>query len=235
MKRTFNQIFKDWSKPLEKYQCKDLYDGIERDLELLYENSTVYPVPTNVFRAFEECGYAETKVVLLGQDPYHNLYKGKPSACGLAFATENGYTNPSLRIILEEMKKDVGYQGRHDPSSENSKLKERLLKWPSKGVLMLNTALTVEEGNPGSHKKIWDEWTRRFIQGFSKDRKDVIWMLWGKHAQNYIKYMPEDTITCKRPHPMVDIYSGKKLFRGSEVFTEVNDILDDHYSPKISW
>lgn len=235
MKRTFDQIFKDWAKPLENYGCKELFDGIERDLELLYENSTVYPIPKNVFRAFDECGYEETRVVLLGQDPYPNTYKGVPSACGLAFATENGYTNPSLRIIMEEMKKDIGYQGRHDPKSNNCKLKDRLLDWPSKGVLMLNTALTVEADNPGSHKKIWDEWTKRFIQGFSVDREDVIWMLWGKHAQNYTKYMPENTITCERPHPMVDIYTGKELFRNSGVFTEVNEIFDNNYLTGISW
>lgn len=246
----WKDIFQDWYKPLEKYGCVDLLDGLERDLGLLYENSTVYPKSTNIFRAFRECGYDMTKVVLLGMDPYHNLYKGEPSACGLCFATENGYSNPSLRIITEEMKNDIGYQGRHKPESENSKLKDRLLQWPQEGVLMLNAALTVEKGLPGSHKKVWEEWTKRFVSGFSRDRYEIPWMLWGKNAQAFKEYMPQheelefDThygkfnqkpVTFERPHPMVDIYSGKRIFRDSNVFSEVNKMLKKNLITKIKW
>ena len=77
-------------------------------MEVLYENSTVFPLRENVFRIFRECAYKDIKVVMLGQDPFPNKYKDIPSACGVAFATENGYINPSLRIIIKELNR-YGY------------------------------------------------------------------------------------------------------------------------------
>lgn len=218
MKFNYKDIFKTWYEPLERYGCISEID--EKIIPFLLNYRNFYPESNNIFRAFKECSYDETRVVLLGQDPYHNVYEGKPSACGLSFATENGYTNPSLNFILTEL-------GETDH--------ERLLNWPSQGVLMLNTALTVKKHNANSHKNLWSDFSNKLIKNLAQEREHIIWLLLGNQAKTYSKYIKDENIVSAN-HPASEIYkpkdSEKILFVGSGVFDKVNKKLKEKH---IQW
>jgi len=206
-------------------EVEDLSDQID----ILYENTIVYPEKDKIFRVFEECKYDDVKVVILGQDPYPNIYNDKPSACGIAFATENGFINPSLRIIFKELSRsNLGIWG--NPVVQG----KQLINWCNQGVLMLNTALTVEHGKAGSHAKMWSRFTENLITSLSKEKRDLIWLLMGKHAQAYKENIVSGEI-INIPHPMVDVYSGKDVFVGSNIFLRINDILIKQNKTPINW
>lgn len=213
-------IDKEW---LEYFVEKSIWNKVP-NIEKLYKQATVFPLADNIFRAFNECSLNDVSVVILGQDPYPNVYKGIPSACGLCFATENGYINPSLRIIFKEL--------------NNSYYKctkgEDLCKWPSQGVLMLNTTLTVEQGKPNSHMKLWDSFTKELITNISTDKPDLVWLLMGNNAQEHIKNIKKGYIV-KVSHPMTDIYGGKNKFVGSNCFVKVNELLNNMNKNSIIW
>lgn len=208
--------FNTWKTKLIEWNC--IHDNLNNNLKLLYENEVVYPYRDKIFRAFRECDYNNVKVIIFSQDPYHNTYNLEPSACGLSFATENGYTNPSLRNIFKEIENEYG----------SCKVNNNLLSWCKQGVLLLNKALTVEAGNAGSHIKIWESWTSNFIKGLSKDKK-IIWLLMGKEIQK-LENLITDGIILKCGHPASEIY-GSGTFFNSDIFKEVNNYL----TKKITW
>lgn len=193
------------------------------DLEELYKEE-VFPIKEKVFRAFNATTLDNLNVVLIGQDPYPNLYKGEPSACGLCFATENGYTNPSLRVIFKELSRTFYKTNKGDD----------LIKWAPQGVLMLNASLTVKKGEPNSHYKLWVNFTEHLITSLSKTKPDLVWLLMGKNAQELKRNIVSGYI-IEKSHPMVDIYSGKNVFVGSNAFVEVNEVLDKLNKIKINW
>jgi uracil-DNA glycosylase len=161
--------------------------------------------------------------------PYHNKYKDVPSACGVAFATENGFINPSLKIIFKELSRS-GYSIYGNPVVQGKKL----IDWCNQGVLLLNTALTVEEGKPGSHSKLWSRFTNSFIATLSREKRDLVWLLMGKHAQVYKENIISGEV-IETVHPMVDVYGGKNVFVGSNVFIQINDILTRQNKTPIDW
>jgi len=187
---------------------------------VLYENTTVYPTKDKIFRAFKECDFKNVSTVIIGQDVYPGVYKGSPSACGLCFATENGYMNPSLRIITKELV-NCGYIDAID----SVHMHRRLTKLPQQGVLMLNAALTVEAGKAGSHLKVWRAFIECLITQLSKAKPDLVYLLMGKEAQQLNKFIISGNI-IETVHPMVDVYSGKNNFVGSKCFVEINKILE---------
>lgn len=190
-----------------------------------YNKTTVYPAKYNIFRAFRTCGYPDVKVVMLGQDPYPNVFNNKPSACGLCFVTENGYINPSARIMLKELDR-IG-SPTEDPSD--------FINWAKQGVLMLNTALTVRHKEPKSHQKLWYFWMKAILTKLSRERSDLVWLLMGKDAQNYANDVMSFGLTVKVPHPMVDVYSSRNNFVGSDVFNRVNKELIKLNKEPIIW
>lgn len=202
----------------------------------------VYPQPENIFRVFKQ-PLSDVKVVILGQDPYH----GPRQANGLCFAVQPHIPiPPSLRIIKEEIQN----------SSEGTKWKEAfeahkddiswrtLSHWEQQGVFLLNTALTVEQGNAGSHLKEWRRFTEITIQYLSS-KKGVIWLLWGKHAQSFlphiynpflvtgysdstirqIPYNPATNYVLFAPHPASELYKRGSGFLGCNHFKFANEIL----------
>lgn len=189
-------------------------------LDDLYNDRIIYPTPYKVFRAFRECNYDNLKVVLLGQDPYPNEYNGKPSACGLCFVTENGYINPSLRNLLKVLKINTG--GKEDP--------KRLLNWPKEGVLMLNTALSVEKGVPLSHMKLWQMWTKYLVDHIIQKKPKTIWILLGNKAQKALENRSILKVMAPHPSPL----AGKK-FLTTNIFNETNKLLNEQKINGIAW
>jgi len=172
------------------------------------------------FRAFRECPPDKLKVIILGQDPYP-----QPGVFdGLAFSNGNlktgGKISPSLRSIFDEINRDIYEQKDrpHDPD---------LTRWANQGVLLLNTALTVEHMNPGSHVKLWEPFMKELIGRLTEYNTGLIFMLWGRHAQQYEHYvqnkLTQHIITAGHPSPL----NRTNLFYGSGVFSKANKFIEE--------
>lgn len=216
----------NWAKNVGSWAYReDFLEFLEspymsRVLKMIMRSSeTVYPSKKNVFKAFTLCPPTNLKVVILGQDPYHD-----GSATGLAFANDNETLkiSPSLRRILAcvereyntlEIDKDVSLQ-----------------TWANQGVLLLNTALTVEKGKAGSHTKMWKIFTKFVIKYIAENFPGTIFMLWGAHAQSFQKIDDVDiadtchVLTCE--HPVASQYRGITEWN-CDNFKEANKILKE--------
>ena len=173
----------------------------------------VYPAPNQVFRAFYKTRLEDVRVVVLGQDPYHD-----GNATGLCFDVRaGGRINPSLRNMYAELEQE-GYTIERDGS---------LVHWADNGVLLLNTALTVEAHDPGSHCAVWGPFTRRVVRYIARKRPGTIWMLMGAHAQSYIPDIAEqkdqNILKTSHPSPFSAHRSSKnaRAFMGSGIFKDV--------------
>ena len=183
----------------------------------------IYPPGSLIFNAFSQTPFSGVKVVLLGQDPYHN----KGQAHGLSFSVPPGITKPpSLINIFKEMKNDLML----DPP-ENGNLE----KWASQGVLLLNASLTVRQNEPGSHSKIgWLEFTDAVIRKISDEKKDVVFLLWGKFAQDKQGLIDETKHhVLKAAHPSP--FSAEKGFFGCRHFSKTNTLLVQQRIDPIDW
>lgn len=192
------------------------FQSISKKLGAISKAKTVYPNPKVVFRAFQECPLDKLKVVMLGQDPYPD-----GSATGLAFGNElSTDLSPSLEIIRDELEEN--YQ-RLELDFDTT-----LEPWASQGVLLLNSALTVEKGRPGSHQELW----RPFIQTVlskivrGKSGEGIIFVMMGAVAQSFItSEMSSFHDVIMVSHPVRDKYTNSRYFRGSGVFTKINNSL----------
>ena len=187
-------------------------------------NSIVYPKRGKTFRAFQMCPLESLKVVILGQDPYHD-----GSATGLAFANDGGgRISPSLRNIIQTVKNDYGAVD----------VNPNLESWAKQGVLLLNTALTVEKGKAGSHIDMWMPFTRDFMNRLSVLKPNLIWVFWGKKAQEYEKHIiyPNGHSFFRAPHPAAESYSGGKAgFFTCQHFKKINEQLIKYEVEPIEW
>tara|TARA_R100000951_G_scaffold10686_3_gene8999 strand:- start:261 stop:977 length:717 start_codon:yes stop_codon:yes gene_type:complete len=174
----------------------------------------IYPDTKMTFRAFKMCPLSKIRVVILGQDPYHD-----GSANGLAFANNEDTLriSPSLRQLTKAIEHD--YKDTLCVDFDYT-----LEAWAAQGVLLLNTALTVEKGSAGSHLEVWRGFTRSFLKALSSQRSNIIYVLWGKKAQFYSQYITGNNVVIA-PHPAADLYSGKKEFETSGTFREINSLL----------
>lgn len=176
------------------------------------------------YRAFELTPFDQVKVVILGQDPYHT----PGVANGLAFSTDPSVRiiPPSLRNIFKEYVADLGYKS---PRSGD------LSTWAQSGVLLLNTALTVEPGKPGSHSNIgWNVLTEEVIRSLNEHRKDLVFILWGRHAQVYHRSISSRKhFVIRSPHPSP--YSAASGFFGSKPFSRANDYLVSKGKEPVNW
>ena len=162
-----DKIFQSWSLLIDE-KLIDKLKIINETLKSEYKNKSIYPPKNQIFRAFKELDINDCKTVLVGMDPYNNLYKGIPSACGLSFVTENGYVNPSLNVLSKSL--DI----------KPFEFKDFAIK---NGILLLNTYLTVEHGLPGSHRKLWDEFSKMLINKISRQKTNLNWILLGNDAK----------------------------------------------------
>jgi len=213
-------------------QIQYLYSFLENE----YANETVYPPKEDVYAAFVKTPFEKTKVVILGQDPYH----GEGQACGLAFSVNKGVIKPpSLVNILKELVDDLELEKEDDlqnrlTSSGAAVLDGDLTSWTEQGVLLLNTVLTVRASSPNSHKrKGWELLTDAVITTLNKRQIPVIYVLWGLQAQMKQALIDPKNIVIKAPHPSP--LSASKGFFGSKPFTKVNQELSKLGLSKIDW
>ena len=184
---------------------------------------TIYPPGAMIFNAFDQTSIDQVKVVILGQDPYH----GRGQAHGLSFSVQDGIQPPpSLVNIFKELQSDVGMA---IPKSGN------LTKWASQGVLLLNASLTVRAAEPLSHSKIgWAEFTDTVIRRVSEAKEHVVFILWGKYAQEKQVLIDQSKhLILKAAHPSP--FSADKGFFGSKPFSKANEYLVKNGIDPIDW
>ena len=212
-----------WNEILAEEMQKDYYQELLAFVQKRREEVSVFPEEKNVFRALELTPFESVKVVILGQDPYH----GFGQAHGLSFSVQKGIPlPPSLRNIYKELQEDLG----GELPTEGD-----LSHWAKQGVLLLNTVLTVEEGNANSHKGMgWERLTNRLIESLNELNHPVIFILWGKPAQDKEKLITNPNhVILKAPHPSpLSAYRG---FFGSKPFSRINDILIQQGQIPIRW
>ncbi len=178
------------------------------------------PPPDRIFAALERTPPDDVKVIILGQDPYHTLGK----ADGLAFSIPDGFDGrlDSLGNIFKELQDDLRV----------NRLRTDLCDWADQGVLLLNTALTVTQGQAGSHAKLgWSDLTRQVLDRLSDKPRAAI--LWGKHAQGFARDLRGDHFIVQSPHPSP--LSARRGFFGSRPFSKVNQWLIDQGQEPIDW
>ena len=212
-----------WNEILAEEMQKDYYQELQAFVQKRRAEVRVFPEEKNVFNALELTPFESVKVVILGQDPYH----GFGQAHGLSFSVQKGTPlPPSLKNIYKELQEDIG----GELPTEGD-----LSHWAKQGVLLLNTVLTVEEGNANSHKgKGWERLTNRLIESLNELNHPVIFILWGKPAQDKEKLIINPNhVILKAPHPSpLSAYRG---FFGSKPFSRVNDILIQQGQTPIRW
>ena len=185
------RIEPSWNNALALEFEKPYFKELTNYIREAYHNRTIYPAAKNIFRAFELSPFAKTKVLILGQDPYH----GPGQADGLAFSVPSAISfPPSLRNIFIELQADIGIQM---PSSGS------LDDWAKQGVLLLNATLTVEPHQAGSHqKKGWELFTDAVIETVALRKQHVVFMLWGSYAKQKEKFIDyQKHLILKSAHP----------------------------------
>ena len=184
----------------------------------------IYPADEDVFNAFNLTEFANVRVVILGQDPYH----GPNQAHGLCFSVQHGIKPPpSLVNIYKELAQDI--DGFVAPRHGN------LAAWAKQGVLLLNSVLTVEQGHAHSHRKIgWEVFTDKVIEQIGKHLDGVVFLLWGKHAQQkaaLIEPGKHHILTAPHPSPL----SAHRGFLGCKHFSQANKLLIEQAKPAVDW
>lgn len=210
------QLIDEFSQPymqeLRAYLKKEISEG-----------KKIYPKPTEWFAAFDHTPFEKVKVVILGQDPYH----GPGQAQGLCFSVRPGVRfPPSLINIFKELKSDVGVDAPDNGS---------LIPWADQGVLLLNSVLTVREGQAASHQnKGWERFTDRAIHLLNEKRKNLVFVLWGAYAQKkgqFIDRKKHLVLEAVHPSPL-SVHRG---FFGSRPFSKINAYLEEHGEKAIHW
>ena len=216
-------IGNDWDLALKDEFEKDYFLKIMEFVDGEYSSKTVYPPYGEIFNAFKMTPLDNVKVVILGQDPYHE----KGQAHGLAFSTPEGRPIPrSLKNIFKEINNEYGY-----PIPESGCLE----KWAKQGVFLLNTVLTVEEGNANSHSKCgWQTFTDNVIRLLNKQENPIVFMLWGKQAEKKRELItnPEHLVLItSHPSP----FSARRGFFGCNHFKNANEFLKEKELEEIDW
>lgn len=214
----------DWYDVLAKEFHKPYYERLSEFIMNEYHRSTVFPPKQDIFTAFHLTPLREVKVVILGQDPYHN----ECQAHGLCFSInpEQEKIPPSLMNIYKELNRDLGY---YIPDNGY------LYKWAIQGVLLLNTVLTVRAHEANSHQgKGWERFTDAVIDAVNQSDRPVVFLLWGKPAQAKKKMLSNPKhLILEAPHPSpLSAYRG---FIGCNHFSQVNDFLRKNGLYPIDW
>ncbi len=203
----------------EKEYFKNLVSFVKSE----YQQHRIYPPGSQIFNAFQYCPLDQTKVVIIGQDPYH----GPGQANGLCFSVAEGVRMPpSLVNIFKELKDDLGVDMPPHGSLE---------RWSKQGVLLLNATLTVRASTPGSHQnKGWEEFTDAVIHKLSSEREGLVFILWGAYAQkkgSVIDTSKHYVIQSAHPSP----FAAHKGFFGSKPFSKTNEYLRKNGKDVINW
>ena len=217
------EIGNDWNGVLKDEFEKEYFEKLTDFVKTEYKSEVCFPPVKDIFNAFEVCSFSNTKIVILGQDPYH----GEGQAHGLSFSVPEGMKiPPSLRNIFKELTSDLGV---------DSPTQGDLTSWAKQGVLLLNATLTVRKSTPGSHQKQgWEEFTDSVIKTISNKKESVVIVLWGKFAEQKVSLIDESKhciITSSHPSP----FSAHRGFLGSKPFSKTNEFLEKKGIEKIDW
>jgi uracil-DNA glycosylase len=219
------QIESSWKEVLKNEFTKPYFLEVVTHLKMeRTAGKIIYPPGPLIFNAFNQTPFNKVKVVILGQDPYHN----PGQAHGLSFSVPNGIKPPpSLINIYKEIQQDTGIPM---PAEYGN-----LTKWAAQGVLLLNAILTVRANEPASHSKIgWMDFTDTVIKKISDEKKGVVFLLWGKFAQEKQLLIDETKhFVLKAAHPSP--FSADKGFFGCKHFSKTNKILTDQTMEPIDW
>ena len=215
-------IGNDWDIILKDEYEKDYFNKIKNAVRNEYQNKTIFPPAKEVFKAFRMTSYKDTRVVILGQDPYH----GVGEANGMCFSVNrNIKIPPSLKNIFKELYDDLGI----------TRTDSDLSDWAKSGVLLLNSVLTVEKDKPASHKWIgWEEFTDNVIKKLNEKAEPIVFILWGNFAKGKAKYITNPKhliISSAHPNPF-SVYQG---FFGSKPFSKTNEFLKKNNLKEIEW
>ena len=218
-----SKLKNDWATVLADEFTKPYYVKLRQTLKEEYQNQTVYPDMFDIFNALHLTGYEQAKVVILGQDPYH----GPGQAHGLSFSVKPGIKPPpSLQNIYKELQSDL-----------NCTLPAHgyLIHWAQQGVMLLNTVLTVRDGNPNSHKGLgWEIFTDQVIHRLNERETPLVFILWGKHAQEKASFIDRKKhLIIESPHPSP--FSAHRGFLGSRPFSRTNEFLRAQGMTPIDW
>lgn len=216
-------IGNEWDALLADEIKKDYYLRLREFLKQEYSTRRIYPPMNDIFNALRRTSYSDVKAVILGQDPYH----GAGQAHGMCFSVKKGTPPPpSLQNIFKELKSDLGI----DPPDHGE-----LTAWADSGVLLLNTVLTVREGQANSHKGMgWEQFTDRIIKLLNQREKPMVFLLWGGNARSKARLITNPNhlvLQCAHPSPL-SAYNG---FFGCRHFSKTNEFLEQHGIAPINW
>jgi uracil-DNA glycosylase len=217
------KIEESWKKRLQNEFNKPYFPDLVSFVKNEYQDQLVFPKGKEIFNAFNHCPFETTKVVILGQDPYH----GPGQAHGLSFSVREGVPfPPSLLNIFKEINRDLGIP---IPSNGN------LSRWADQGVLLLNATLTVRALQAGSHQnKGWETFTDAVVQRLALEKEHIVFMLWGAYAQKKAAFISSDKhLKLSAPHPSP--LSAHRGFLGCGHFSKANDYLKQHGLSEIKW
>lgn len=214
---TWKELFES-DELLRKVKSKAERDVLDAATD--YSTIQIFPTSDNIYRALNLTPFEEVKVVIVGQDPYHRYGQ----ANGLAFSVNKGIKlPPSLRNIFAELQNDIGGELRTNGD---------LSDWAEQGVLLLNSSLTVFEGQAGSMRDIWEDFTTKLIQRIDELNRNVVFVLWGSDAQKKAQHIKNGFIVAS-PHPSpLSAYRG---FFGSKPFSKINNYLMSFGKLPIKW
>lgn len=217
-------IEKSWKDHLTVEFEKPYFQNLVNFVKHEYSNHTCYPKWKDIFNAFNHCPFDKTKVVIIGQDPYH----GPNQANGLCFSVKDGISHPpSLRNILIELENDVNSAY---PKSGN------LMAWADQGVLLLNATLTVREHNAGSHQRQgWEQFTDHVIKLLNDKKENIVFLLWGGYAKKKKKLIdPQKHFILETGHPS-PLSANRGYWFGNKQFSKTNSLLQQAGLSGVEW
>lgn len=219
------KIEDSWKEVLRDEFSKEYFLKIRERYYQAIKNATILPPPKLIFNAFSLVRFNDVKVVILGQDPYHNIENDTPQAHGLSFSVPLGVNPPpSLKNIFKELNRDLNIK---IPNHGN------LTPWAKEGVLLLNSILSVEYKKPLSHSHFgWEIFTDKIIETLSQKRENLIFMLWGNYAKSkkrLIDISKHHILEAPHPSPLA------RGFVGCSHFSKCNEILKNNNIKEIDW
>ena len=218
------KLEKSWKKVLKEFLESEKFKELAKFIRNEYLTKTIYPKPNDLFSAFNTTSFENTKVIILGQDPYHNPNQ----AHGLCFSVNHGVTPPpSLKNIYKELKSDLNI--------EKDFTDGFLDNWAKQGVLLLNAVLTVQENSAGSHAgKGWENFTDEVIKQLSDKKENLIFILWGNYAKQKGQIIDRKKhLVLEAAHPSP--FSAYNGFFGCKHFSKTNNYLKKNNKKIINW
>jgi len=217
---TIEEYFGDWLNIIDK---QELYTVVNK-VNNLYKVEQCEPAYNNIFKAFNKTPYNKLKIVSIALDPYFQ----KGVATGIAFANDRNSVklSPSLEIIKEAV---INFEIPHNCITFDPSLEE----WSNQGILLLNSALTVETGKPNSHLTVWRPFITSLLKNLSQVNPGLIYILWGTEAKTFKSYIEQNNIVYTMPHPAYYARTNTKI--PYSFFTDLNKTVYKQFKEKIEW